>query len=61
VLASSIPRHRTGDGEQSCITFLPFLQRFLGVRSNHAPQEVIQSIKGLPDEEFCGLQDMMKG
>ncbi len=30
-------------------------------RSNHAPHEVIQTIQNLPDEEFAGPQDVMKG
>lgn len=30
-------------------------------RSNHAPHEVIETIQGLPDDEFAGPQDVMKG
>jgi Protein of unknown function (DUF2795) len=29
--------------------------------SNRAPHEVIQTIEGLPDDEFGGPQDVMKG
>jgi Protein of unknown function (DUF2795) len=30
-------------------------------RRNHAPHEVIETIQGLPDDEFAGPQDVMKG
>lgn len=30
-------------------------------RGNHAPAEVINEIEGLPDSQFHGPQDVMKG
>ena len=30
-------------------------------RSNHAPREVMETIQGLPDGDFNGPQDVMKG
>lgn len=30
-------------------------------RANKAPQEILELIEGLPDEEFGGPQDVMKG
>jgi len=30
-------------------------------RSNHAPHEIIQTIEGLPEDDFAGPQEVMKG
>ena len=30
-------------------------------RGNRAPDEVLKTIRGLPDDEFAGPQDVMKG